>query len=119
MSCRAKLARKEPPGWMGDPAVSYSKGSGTVTIPVFTEGTGIKDVDATELGPAQGAGRHWEHKRLQRRSSVVVPGIKTQTQLGWSLKRRWKINECGTLKLFSKTSMKQDQESCSPTRQKL
>lgn len=60
---------------MGDPTVSYSKSSGTVTIPVFTEGTGTKDVDATELGSAQGGGRHWEHKRLQRRSSVLGTGI--------------------------------------------
>lgn len=60
---------------MGDAIESYSKSCGTVTIPIFTEGTGIKDVDATELSSAQGAGRHWEHKRLQGRSSVVSTGI--------------------------------------------
>lgn len=60
---------------MGDTTESYSKSSGTVTIPIFTEGTGTKDVDATELSSAQGAGRHWEHKRLQGRSSAVGTGI--------------------------------------------
>lgn len=60
---------------MGDTTESYSKSCGTVTIPIFTEGTGIKDVDATELSSAQGAGRHWEHKRLQGRSSVIGTGI--------------------------------------------
>lgn len=45
---------------------------GTVTIPVSTEDTGTKSVGATELCSAQGAGRHWEHRRLQRRKSSVV-----------------------------------------------
>lgn len=60
---------------MGDTTESSRKSSGTVTIPVLTAGTGTKDVHATELGSAQGAGRHWEHKRLQRRSSALGTGI--------------------------------------------
>lgn len=63
------MDRKEQPGWVGVTTESYSKSSGTITIPIFTEGTGTKDMDATELGSAQGAGR------LQRRSSVAGTGI--------------------------------------------